>query len=244
MIDVSICMVTYNKLPFLKKALQAILNSLDTEVQFELLVYNNGSDDGTAEHLSLLAHALPENILYKVWDGEENIGLNAYGLLVPHATGKIVVTTDDDIFHIGPPGWEARFSKVLTSRFGGRVFGYVSTDTTNEDGGRMKDSALGTAEIDGLTIEVGAAGGWFAATTQEVLAEVGGFHTGKGAMFLEDSDFQKRAWDRGYLCGTLLDTQVFHARAPKYYRELGCIDTYIEKDRLAKLEGFSLEPLT
>lgn len=242
-VDVSLCMITYNKLPFLKKSIPAILDSLDESKSFEFLIFDNGSNDGTKEYLLMFSHVCPENVKCHITFGDENIGLNAYGMIVPHSTGKIVVTVDDDIFEIAPLGWEDRFAKILFSKFGGKRFGYVSTDTINEDGGRYDGTPLGIAKIDGLTVEVGPAGGWFTATTQEVLSIVGGFHTGQGAMHLEDADYQNRVWDNGLMCGTLLDTKVFHARAPRFYKELGVTDTYIEKARLAALEGITLEPI-
>lgn len=236
-------MITYNKLPFLKKSIAAILGSVDESKEIELIIYNNGSTDGTMEYLSVLLHACPTNIKCRVFSGKENIGLNAYGRIVPYATGEIIVTVDDDVFEITPPGWEDRFRKILFTNFDGRRFGYVSTDTINEDGGRMLGCELGYASVDGLTVEVGPAGGWFAATTQEVSRLVGGFHSGKGKMHLEDLDYQSRVWSKGLLVGTLLDTQVFHARSPEIYKRFGREETYKEKIRLAAIEGITLEPL-
>jgi len=242
-IDVSLCMITYNKLPFLQRTIDAVINSLDESLHFEFIIFNNGSDDGTEEYLSMFSHVCPKNVECKILTGDKNYGLNAYGMIVPLATGDIIVTVDDDIFEIEPPGWEGRFKRVLTSRFGGRKFGYVSTDTINDDGGRWEGSPLGHASIDGMMIEIGNAGGWFAATTREVIDAVGGFHTGKGLMHLEDADFQSRVAGKGLLVGTLLDTRVFHARSPRFYTELGREGTYREKSALARLEGLTLEPL-
>jgi len=244
MADVSICMITFNKLPFLQKTFDAICGSLDDDLSYEFFVWNNGSDDGTRLYLDLFKHACPANVLYKVWHNEENIGLNAYGMIVPEATGKIIVTADDDIFEIMPPGWEYRFEKVLYNKFSGRRFGYLGTDTINEDGGRAVGGVIGIANLDDLVIEVGPVGGWFTATTKYAMDAAGGFHTSKEPMHLEDADIQKRMWESGYLCGTLLNTKVLHARAPHYYTELGRESTYIEKMRLAREVGISLEPIT
>jgi len=236
-------MITYNKYPFLRRTIAAILDSVDESKDTELLIYNNGSTDYTTKYLPMLEHACPEYIKCKVFYGDENIGLNAYGVIVPEATGDIIVTIDDDIFDIQPRGWEKIFRKALHTRFDGRRFGYVSTDTMNKDGGRLPDQAIGLASIGGLNIEVGPAGGWFAATTREVVDLVGGFHTGKGKMHLEDLDFQRRVWEKGLLVGTVLNIEVFHARSPEVYKRFGREDTYLEKMRLAQLEGITLEPL-
>jgi len=236
-------MVTYNKLPFLKRSIEAVLNSLDSEKLYEFIIFDNASDDGTAEWLSLLSHVCPENVKLEIVTGDQNYGLNAYGMIVPKTTAEIVVTVDDDIFDIAPPMWEELFERVLFNKFNGRQFGYVSTDTMNADGGRYNGSPIGYANLGELTVEIGPAGGWFAATTQDVIEDVGGFHTGKGAMHLEDLDFQTRVWNKGFLVGTLMNISVLHARSPRYYKELGREDTYIEKMRLASLEGITLEPI-
>lgn len=243
MIHTSVCMITYNKLPFLKRSLPAIIESIDPSKEVELLVLNNGSDDGTEDYLRAVAHIMPDNVRYRSFNSRWNIGLNAYSIVTSAASGNIIVTADDDIFEIIPDGWEGRFEKVLHGTFGGRRFGYVSTDTINDDGGRMPDSAIGLAKNGDIEIEVGPAGGWFAATTKEIMNKVGGFHIDKPAMYLEDADYQRRVWNEGYLVGTLLNTKVFHARAPRFYKELGVENTYREKERLAKEVGIILEPL-
>ena len=105
----------------------------------------------------------------------------------------------------------------------------------------MRDGIVGRAAVDGLEVEVGPAGGWLAATTQHAIERVGGFHTGRPAMYLEDADYQTRCWAAGYLVGTLLNTKVIHARSPRFYVELGCEETYREKAKMAMEVGINLE---
>ena len=237
---ISICMVTYNKKPFLERSLPAILQSRSRKRDLEVLVWNNGSTDGTKEYLDTFIP--PKNVRYAVWHNERNIGLNAYSYLANEAAGDIIVTADDDVFSV-TPGWEEMFEIVFATRFDGRVFGYVGSDTTNPDGGRLYEK-IGVANVGELEIEIGPVGGWFAATTQHVIEVTGGFHVGMPAMHLEDLDYQQRVWQHGYLCGTLLNVEVYHACAPDFYKELGCEDTYREKVRLAAEVGIKLGPLT
>lgn len=237
---ISVCMVTYNKKPFLERSIPAIFSSLDPSRSFEFFVWNNASTDGTAEYLNTVV--APDNVRYMSFDGKRNIGLNAYSYLAKFSTGDIVVTVDDDIFSV-TPGWEEMLEIVFATKFDGRVFGYVGTDTVNADGGRIYEK-VGVANVGELEIEIGPVGGWFAATTQHVMEKVGGFHVGMPELHLEDLDYQQRVWNNGYLCGTLTNVQVYHARSPRFYKELGCEDTYIEKQRLAAKSGIRLEPLT
>jgi len=233
-------MITYNKLPFLQRSINVLMQSIDSSFKVQFLTWDNGSDDGTGKFLRSIS--VPPNVTHEHYRSSTNLGLNAYGILATAAKGKIIVTVDDDIFDIVPPGWERRFFKVFNSSFGGEKFGYVGTDTINPDGGRDYDK-WGVAEIDDLVVHVGVVGGWFAATPMSVYESVGGFHTGKPEMHLDDADYQKRVWQKGYLCGTLLNTKVFHACHPNYYEELGCINTYNEKVKLASEVGIVLNPL-
>lgn len=238
---VSICMITYNKLPFLRISLPTIAESITCR-DTELLVWNNGSDDGTEEYLHEYEKMCPPHINYRIFHSDFNCGLNAYGFITKKATGDLIVTADDDIFDIVPLGWEKKFKRIFNSRFGGSRFGYISTDTINKDGGRIYDK-IGIAKLGDLTIEIGAAGGWFAATTREIMEEVGGFHTNQKLLYLEDLDYQARAWSAGYLCGTLLNTKVYHACGPEHYERLGCKKTYNEKVELARDAGIHLPSL-
>jgi len=239
-VDISVCMITYNKLPFVERSVPVILGSLDPKYRFEFAIWDNGSTDGTWDYLSGVR--VPNNVNLILRRGKKNIGLNAYSEIAKETTGGIIVTADDDIFDIQPAGWEDRFIRVLASKFSGRLFGYVGTDTINTDGGRVCNY-WGVATLNGLRVEVGPVGGWFSATTRDVYNKVGGFHSGKAAMYLEDADYQVRVGGAGYLVGTLINTKVLHARSPSYYKELNCTDTYAEKMVLAELAGLRLEPL-
>jgi GT2 family glycosyltransferase len=230
-------MISYNKAPYLELSIPAIFSSVADKNVVEFLFLNNGSSDHTRE----VINSLREDFPISVFNVDKNVGLNGYGILADCAVGDIIVTVDDDVFYVSR-GWEAHFERALSVRFGGRMFGYVSSDTINGDSARMPE-VMGHAKIGGLEIELGAAGGWFAATSRHAMEEVGGFHQGMPEMHLEDLDFQQRAWRHGYLCGTVLNVKVHHARSPRIYKELGCESTYMEKMRLAQEAGIELEPL-
>lgn len=236
-IKISICMITYNKAPFLSRSVPAILESFDNWDEVEFLLLDNGCTDDTKNVIATLSEKYPIN----VFKTRGNVGLNGYSMLVEQSSGDIIVTVDDDIFYLSR-GWQECFTKALNSNFAGRKFGYVGADTINKDGGRVYDVS-GYASIGDMTIEIGTVGGWFAATKRSVLEEIGGFHDGMPELYLEDADFQRRAWRYGYLCGTIVDVKVYHARAPRHYIELACEDTYMEKVRLASEVGIELEPL-
>ena len=238
---ISIVMITWNKLPFLKFSLPTIIESVSRD-DVEIVVVDNGSDDGTRDYLLEFQDSeLAEKVVYRPIFFMNNIGLNAYGYIINNGwlDGDIIVTADDDIFDVQPSGWEDIFEKALSTNFDGRKFGYVGSDTINHDGGRVYDY-YGLAEANGLQIEIGAVGGWFTATTREVVKEVGGFSTGKPEMYLEDADFQRKAWHAGYLIGTTRNIKVFHACGEEYYKALGVHETFIKK-RAMRTEAIKSE---
>ena len=96
--DISVCLITYNKLPFLKRSINSFVQSVDSAFKVQFLTWDNGSTDGTDEYLGSIS--VPDNVVHEHYSSDVNVGLNAYGLLAKHATGKIIVTMDDDIFKI------------------------------------------------------------------------------------------------------------------------------------------------
>jgi len=231
-------MITHNKAPFLEISVPAISSSISRD-DVEFIILDNGSTDGTSD----LLLDMSRNFDLKVHRIKEHIGLNAYSIVTNMASGKIVVTADDDIFCVDK-GWEDAFIAALSSKFGedNRLFGYVGLEPQNEDGGQSK-IIHGIAEVGGVNIAICPVGGWFTATTRAVISQIGGFHSGMPLMYLEDADFQSRAAQHGYLVGMIRNVNVYHARSPYFYELLDCVDVYNEKAALAKEVDIDLDPI-
>jgi len=89
---ITILLPTYNRLENLKFAIQSILSQ--TYDNFQLIIINDASNDGTFEFLKSLNY---EMINCKIIHNEENLGLQKSlnrGLL--HATGELIARIDDD----------------------------------------------------------------------------------------------------------------------------------------------------
>ena len=100
----SICIPTYNRLPFLKELLPAILGQVDSgraEVEVEVVVSDNASTDDTADYLRSLS-----NPCLRWWTNETNIGGDRNFLkCVAEARGEYVwLFGDDDIMPAGAVG--------------------------------------------------------------------------------------------------------------------------------------------
>lgn len=90
----SIILTTFNRKEFLKKAIQSVINQSVSE--WELVIVNDCSSDGTKEYLKSLKH--PQIIvinnqtnLHK--GGARNVGIN-------HSSGKFICFLDDDDFYL------------------------------------------------------------------------------------------------------------------------------------------------
>ncbi len=92
-IRLSICIPTYNRLPFLKELLPAILGQVDANrAEVEVAVSDNASTDGTADYLRSLSHPC-----LRWWTNEENIGGDRNFLkCVAEAKGEYVWLFGDD----------------------------------------------------------------------------------------------------------------------------------------------------
>ena len=104
----SICIPTYNRLPFLKELLPAILGQVDAvPAEVEVAVSDNASTDGTADYLRSLSHPS-----LRWWTNETNIGGDRNFLkCVEEAKGEYVwLFGDDDLM---PDGSVARVLEFL-----------------------------------------------------------------------------------------------------------------------------------
>ena len=97
----SICIPTFNRLPYLKEAIDALLPQIEKTMpgQVEFLVSDNCSTDGTADYLA----AMQSNRL-RFWTNEVNIGGDRNFLkCISEARGDYVwlVGDDDLVAHDG-----------------------------------------------------------------------------------------------------------------------------------------------
>jgi GT2 family glycosyltransferase len=223
---VTVLVVTYNRLAMLRECIHSMLEKT-TGVDFEILVWDNASTDGTAEFLDGIAAA---HSVMRIIHSPENIGLNAVAKGMTEAHGFYVLECDDDVIEF-PDDWLGRMLKAFK-----RVprTGYLATNVLrNEktDGARAVPPDMPVTDYgDGVVIEEGAVGGWCAMTSLAVLARIGNFRSKVGRIFLlEDGDFAGRCIGAGLSIGVVRDVVVYHACGPILNEEFGCLDTMMTK---------------
>ncbi len=93
---VSVVIPTYNRLPILKKCLYALENQLliDEIHNYEIVIVDDGSTDGTTEWLGENIHSFPHLKLYEQIHGGPALGRN---LGVDKSNGDLIVFIDSDL---------------------------------------------------------------------------------------------------------------------------------------------------
>jgi GT2 family glycosyltransferase len=104
----SVVVLTHDNLAFSRMCLASLLENTDYP-NYELIVVDNASSDGTVEELQRLAGLIPN---FKVILNDHNVGFgpgNNQGLAV--ATGEILVLLNNDT--VVPRGWLTRLARHL-----------------------------------------------------------------------------------------------------------------------------------
>ncbi len=210
---VSVALVTYQRRRFLELCLEALLEAVATfPGQVEVIVWNNGSQDGTRELLDRVAAADPRVVPLH---HERNIGVNGYKRAFDRATGAFLLELDDDVLAFPPRFLE----RLVTTLLRLPRLGYLSTDVVQDEfttGSRFANEFYVPVDLDPETrVEFGATGGWCSITPRRAFEEVGGFREDPEKFFWnEDGDYQRRLRKKGWERGVLTGVRVYHASGP------------------------------
>lgn len=217
---VSLFIVTYNRVEMLKKCLNSLLPSLKG-IDYELLIWDNNSMDGTKEFLSNYSHT-PH---IKLFFNNENIGTTARGKLVEMTKGVYIIGIDDDVIQF-PVNWVQDIIYAYNSI---PNIGFLSTDVIQDettDGAKQPDDSYLEEEFENgkLKLLIGPAGGWCFIISRKVYNEVGKFYYPRNRIFFpDDGDYSSRVLDHGCKTGILKDLKVYHATGAyhnKQYTEI------------------------
>lgn len=217
----SLLLVTYNRLGMLRECISSILANTQG-VEYELIVWDNASTDGTADYLDAVASAHPQ---VRVVHHTSNIGLNGVAACVRLAQGWYLLEMDDDVLEV-PAGWLAEMIRTFDAvpRAGFLAANVVQDGSTN--GAKAPADQYRTVDYgDGVVIEHGPTGGWCTMTSRAVIRRIGNFLEMPGRVFFsEDGDFARRCVRRRYRIGIIRDVRVYHATGVTKNLEYGCIE--------------------
>ena len=206
---VSIFIVTHNRLDFIIKCTQCLLQTL-ANINYELILIDNASTDGTDKYLNKLS---AENSNIKIIRPEKNIGTNAKSLGAESSKGEFIIGVDDDVIFF-PDNWIQDMVKAYKTipQMGYLATNVIQDETTN--GAKHPPEMYFKEEFDegNIILEVGPTGGWCFMISREVYNKIGKFLKFEGRIFFpEDGDYVNRIINNGYKYGILSGVEVYHA---------------------------------
>lgn len=209
----SVVVPTYNRLGNLKEVLEALRNQTVTKDEFEIIIIDDGSSDGTKEYLSSLKWEIPRiTVLYQQHRGPAA----ARNLGIDKSIGEIIAFTDDDC--LVPLYWLASLKEgyeTFSSVAG--IGGYLEASTEvlkNNPIARLEYFETHSVYHSGQEPYLGGfespSGGTNNMSYQKsVLLEVGLFDEGFPVPAGEDADLKLRVTEKGYKIG-YIPLKVIH----------------------------------
>lgn len=237
--DVSICMLTWNRAPFLRICLEKMFASIrekeDGGLVREILIMDNGSTDDTPEILS----AYEGRSGVRIFRNKKNYGLNAYKRLFFKARGRIVIEVDDDIL-----GFPERFDEVIAHYLKAFPdFGFLALNVVQDektDGAKPGPNNYNDVVRGDLIVEEGPTGGWCAGFRRKhcLLLKYLWLFFNIDFKVSEDAYIASLCFRLGKRIGIVKKHVCFHACGPIYAKEYGLLNREIAKYEASNLTGF------
>ena len=211
---IAVVVLTHDRVHLLRQCVENVLGRV-SPLTTEIVIWDNGSTDGTGEYLDSIRDAR-----VRVIHHPENIGQNAYAEAVKLTSTPYLVELDDDMID-APAEWDRTLFEAFEKlpRIGFLAASLV--DNPHDQAARVmyheRWDAYTTEEIAGVSLLRGPVGGGCAITSRDLYDRVGGFQQKSGQVFwLEDERYIADIEKLGYEAAFLKDLQVLHGGGAYY----------------------------
>lgn len=239
----SIIIPCFNALEYTKQCIESVL--LQTNINYELILINNGSEDGTKEYFKSLTRSLkPNKKLQKVTivQSKQNLGVaKALNLGISKSIGRYVCYLNNDV--IVTKDWLKKIVKAAKSDKQIGAVGTMFNAFENKDIVKLAEKDKKIIDVLAETISVKNIGkikkaklihGLCMFIKKSVFKKVGLFNEFFYPCFGEDIEFCERLKENGYKLVDAADVFIFHywnksVRSKQFKKQNNSIEKVMEK---------------
>jgi GT2 family glycosyltransferase len=211
---IAVVLLTHGRVHLLQRCVENVLAKA-SELTTEIVIWDNGSRDGTADYLRSLEDPRLQVVIHP-----ENIGQNAYAQAFALTTADYLVELDDDLIG-APEGWDRTLLEAFERL---PDIGYLAADVVDDEHDtvahhryRVRPHAYTERVVDGIRLLEGPTGGYCAMTSRALYDAVGGFRQNPRHVFWEEETaYLDDIRELGQRPAMLADLKVHHAGGPHY----------------------------
>jgi len=212
--SIAVVVLTHSRVHLLRQCVENVLAKASNKTR-EIVIWNNGSTDGTREYLDSL-----DDPRLKIIHSESNVGQNGYARGFAMTSSAYLVELDDDV--VGAPElWDA----ILLDAYRRLPqIGFLAADIEDDPHDlaahyryRVRPHEYTPVEVNGVPLLDGPAGGACAMTSRELYDRVGGFRQhSKDVFWQEEPAYIEDIKALGYGPAVMAELRVHHTGGEHY----------------------------
>jgi GT2 family glycosyltransferase len=212
--SIAVVVLTHNRVHLLRQCVENVL-ARASDATREIVIWNNGSEDGTRAYLDGL-----EDPRLTAVHSKANIGQNAYARAFALTSADYLVELDDDVVG-APEGWDATLLDAYRQL---PTIGYLAADLEDDPYDvathyryRIRPHEYTEKVMNGVRLLEGPAGGACAITSRDLYDRVGGFRQNDKYVFWQEEPAYMRDISKlGYGNAVLATLKVHHTGGAHY----------------------------